>query len=255
MLQSAGCIAASPCTPGAVLTDIPSAFQHFPQSQPFQHLLPLLVAKLWLCLPSQGYFCTRVHHCWGGSPAEGMQTQPRQGSHSLCQPFLPLSLFQRGISYPFSLTYRSLVQLIFNSYTPWDNLNWGDEGNLVPGCVGSLLNSCLGRWKAHSHLSLSNQAEMDLKISPITDSSHTKRDLGFCFLPPTCTTQREETLVVCLSLLGSTTQCPILSLTLESALAGFYRPNSEPFPSRTGIHAEDRAKVCPSQHPPCRASL
>lgn len=75
----------------------------------------------------------------------------------------PCETVPQSVAYPFSLSHRSLVQLIFNSYTHWDNLNWGDEGNLVPGCVGSLLNSCLGRWKTRSHLSLSNQAKMDLK--------------------------------------------------------------------------------------------
>jgi len=73
--------------------------------------------------------------------------------------------------YTFSPSQGSLVQLIFHSCTHWDNLNWADEGNLVPGCVGSLLNSCLGRWKTQSHFSLLNQAEMDLKISPVIDIS------------------------------------------------------------------------------------
>lgn len=129
-----------------------------------------------------------------------------------------------------SLSFLSLtqVQLIFNFHTHWDNLSWGDEGNLVPGCVGSLLSSCLGRCKTHSHLSLSNQAGMDLKISPVTDSCHAQIDLGFCFLSPTRTAQREGRFVCpCWA-------APPIALTLESVLVGLDRANPEPCPENFG---------------------
>lgn len=173
------CTVTSPCSPGGSCAGrhplLPPSI-YFPQAQPFQHLLLLLAGKAFaqFALPEvflQGHLSASLLECL---PAEGMQTQVwccRQGSNSPC---LPLSLWGCSREHFLSfLSHRSLVQLIFNSYTHWDNLNWEDEGNLVPGCVGSLLNSCLGRWKTHSHLSLSNQAEMDLKISPIADSSCT----------------------------------------------------------------------------------
>lgn len=202
------CLKPFSAEPGAVLTDIPSCPWAFPSVTTISAFLPAAGGQSFCsACPLWGVFAgapesitAGVFTCRKDAGAPAGRAAPAPVSPS--SPF-PREAVPESIAYPFSLSHRSLVQLIFNSYTRWDNVNWGDEGNLVPGCAGRLLNSCLGRWKTHNRLYLSNQAEMDLKISPTTDMPHIKIDLGFYFLSPTSTTEREGTLVVCLSLLAA----------------------------------------------------